>query len=98
MNTFTKSLLIAGAVVTGTLVSAKEKNVNSTQVEVVKKKKAKKANLLKAENRPVSDGSGCNHWIDVTASCGVEYYLCSDNYSNFKELSDAAQYFDKTKC
>lgn len=27
MNTFTKSLLIAGAVVTGTLVSAKEKNV-----------------------------------------------------------------------
>lgn len=98
MNTFTKSLLIAGAMITGTLVSAKEKSVNSTQVEVVKKKKVKKAKLLKAEGRPVSDGSGCNHWIDVTAHCGVTYYLCSDQYEDTEHLLERVDYFNGIKC
>ncbi|CAI9687868.1 hypothetical protein HZQ11_06120 [Elizabethkingia anophelis] len=50
--------------------------------------------MLKNINR----NGACSNWISVTASCGVNYYLCSDNYKNKEEVGDAVMYFDKAKC
>ncbi|MCT3728870.1 hypothetical protein HZQ12_09520 [Elizabethkingia anophelis] len=46
----------------------------------------------------INGNGACSNWISVTASCGVNYYLCSDNYKNKEEVGDAVMYFDKAKC
>lgn len=43
-------------------------------------------------------GGTCSQWVGVTAPCGASYSLCTDNYSNWAELQEAAEYFNDVKC
>ncbi|HFK5569150.1 bacteriocin-like protein [Elizabethkingia meningoseptica] len=54
--------------------------------------------LSRGALKDVNGGGACSSWISVTASCGVNYYLCADNYKNKEEVGEAVMYFDDAKC
>ncbi|WP_433628956.1 bacteriocin-like protein [Chryseobacterium cucumeris] len=58
-------------------------------------KKLKK--LSRNDLKKVAGGT-CSQWVGVTAPCGASYSLCTDNYSNWAELQEAAEYFNDVKC
>lgn len=59
-------------------------------------KKLKK--LSRNDLKTVKGGKACSQWVGITASCGASYSLCTDNYSNWAELQEAAEYFNDVKC
>lgn len=58
----------------------------------------KKLKKLSRNDLKKVTGRICSQWVGVTAPCGASYSLCTDNYSNWAELQEAAEYFNDVKC
>lgn len=96
INKIISSTFIICMMITGINVSAKSivRNVQNGKGKKVEKNQTSKTTIAS----PLKLNAACSNWVTVTAHCGAVYYLCSDRYSNTKEMMEAAMEINEEKC